>query len=259
MDEAAWLASEDPAAMLRLVEQTSDEGQVIAIPRRPSYKVSERKLRLWASAACRQALRLTSSWVPASDSARLCDLSDRFADGEIGGDELAGFRPTHPDCSWPLRYLNTIHTTILNTINHAKFLPGQAALVREVVGNPFRPALPVDSGPGPYYDPAWLDDPAARSLARAAYESRLGDGTLDGARLLVLSDALEEAGCDRVPLLRHLRGYRPCYYCGDNPAIDRAADEWCTYCGHERWLNGDFGPGPHVRGCWALDLILGKS
>jgi hypothetical protein len=40
----------------------------------------------------------------------------------------------------------------------------------------------------------------------------------------VLADALEDAGCDDAEILSHLRG-----------------------------------PGPHVRGCWALDLILGKS
>jgi hypothetical protein len=43
-------------------------------------------------------------------------------------------------------------------------------------------------------------------------------------RLPILADALEEAGCASADLLGHLRG-----------------------------------PGPHVRGCWALDLILGKA
>ena len=47
---------------------------------------------------------------------------------------------------------------------------------------------------------------------------------LDPDRLAVLADALEEAGCDNADLLSHLRG-----------------------------------PGPHVRGCWALDLLLGKE
>ena len=42
-------------------------------------------------------------------------------------------------------------------------------------------------------------------------------------RLAVLSDALEEAGCTDADFLFHLRS-----------------------------------EGPHVRGCWALDLLLGK-
>jgi hypothetical protein len=40
----------------------------------------------------------------------------------------------------------------------------------------------------------------------------------------VLADALEDAGCSDAGLLGHLRS-----------------------------------PGPHVRGCWALDLVLGKE
>ncbi len=42
--------------------------------------------------------------------------------------------------------------------------------------------------------------------------------------LPILADALEDAGCDNGDILSHLRG-----------------------------------SGPHVRGCWALDLILGKE
>ncbi|HEY7308375.1 MAG TPA: hypothetical protein VH643_03330 [Gemmataceae bacterium] len=62
-------------------------------------------------------------------------------------------------------------------------------------------------------------------LAQSAYEERhLPAGTLDNGRLAVLADALEEAGCTDADILGHLRG-----------------------------------PGPHVRGCWAVDLLLGKS
>jgi hypothetical protein len=83
-------------------------------------------------------------------------------------------------------------------------------------------------GPPPFHlaplDPAWLT-PTVTAVARAAYEERhLPSGLLDAACLAVLADALEDAGCDRAELLGHLRG-----------------------------------PGPHVRGCWALDAILGKS
>jgi hypothetical protein len=47
------------------------------------------------------------------------------------------------------------------------------------------------------------------------------DRTFD--RLPILADALEEAGCDNADILDHCRG-----------------------------------PGPHVRGCWVVDLLLGK-
>ena len=62
-------------------------------------------------------------------------------------------------------------------------------------------------------------------LAQAAYEHRLlPSGELDPARLAILCDALLDAGCQDAGLLGHLRG-----------------------------------PGPHTRGCWALDFLLGKE
>jgi hypothetical protein len=62
-------------------------------------------------------------------------------------------------------------------------------------------------------------------LAQAAYDERqLPTGHLDSARLTVLADALEEAGCDNATILTHCRQ-----------------------------------PGEHVRGCWVVDLLLNKS
>jgi hypothetical protein len=48
------------------------------------------------------------------------------------------------------------------------------------------------------------------------------DRTFD--RLPILADALEDAGCTNTDILEHCRG-----------------------------------PGPHVRGCWVVDLLTGKS
>jgi hypothetical protein len=89
------------------------------------------------------------------------------------------------------------------------------SLLREIFGNPFRP---------PFLDHTWLSSTVA-ALAQASYDNRnLPEGTLEPERLTVLTDALEDAGCDNADILSHLRG-----------------------------------PGPHVRGCWAVDLLLGKK
>jgi hypothetical protein len=73
-------------------------------------------------------------------------------------------------------------------------------------------------------DPLWLT-PTVKALAAAAYDDRtLPAGSLDPDRLGILADALEDAGCDDAAILGHLRG-----------------------------------PGPHFRGCWVLDLLLGKK
>src|SRR5262249_17339258 len=102
---------------------------------------------------------------------------------------------------------------------YARGRAGQAELLRCVFGNPYRPL--------PSIDPVvlrWHDGLIPR-LARAVYDERLlPSGTLDNTRLAVLADALEEAGVYDERLLAHCRS-----------------------------------PGPHVRGCVAVDAILGKS
>jgi len=91
----------------------------------------------------------------------------------------------------------------------------QAFLLREIFGNPIRPVT---------INPVWLTQ-TVLALAQAAYDNRnLPAGTLDNARLAVLADALEDAGCTNQDILNHCRQ-----------------------------------PGEHVRGCWVLDAILGKD
>ena len=94
----------------------------------------------------------------------------------------------------------------------------QAAFVGCIFGSPFRPVV---------VDPAWLAwrEGTVGRLALGAYDLRgLPSGRLANARLFVLADALEEAGCADPHLLAHLRS-----------------------------------PGPHVRGCHALDAILRRE
>jgi hypothetical protein len=90
----------------------------------------------------------------------------------------------------------------------------QVPLLREIVGNPFRP-LTIEL--------AWRT-PETLSLAQAAYEERsLPSGQLDNGRLAILADALEDAGASGA-LLEHLRS-----------------------------------AGPHLRGCFVIDAILGRE
>jgi hypothetical protein len=80
----------------------------------------------------------------------------------------------------------------------------QCGLLRDILGNPFRPAT---------VSPAW-QTPQVVALAQAAYDERnLPAGTLDTTRLAVLAEASEEAGCTEEVLLRHLRGEEVCPGC----------------------------------------------
>lgn len=95
----------------------------------------------------------------------------------------------------------------------------QCHLLRDIFANRFRPMPAIDS--------AWLswNDGIVGKLAQAIYDERiLPQGLLDQSRLAILADALEEAGCPVEDVLSHLRS-----------------------------------DGPHVRGCWVVDLMLGKS
>jgi hypothetical protein len=89
----------------------------------------------------------------------------------------------------------------------------RADLLRDIFGTPQRP-VPRLVG--------WRNQDVL-TLAQAAIERPLPTGRLDTARLAILADALEEAGCNRADVLEHLRH-----------------------------------PGDHVRGCWAVDLVLAR-
>ncbi len=84
----------------------------------------------------------------------------------------------------------------------------QARLLRDLLGNPFRPVT---------IDPAWRTS-TVLALADGIYQEKAFD------RMPILADALQDAGCDNEAMLDHCRSEEP-----------------------------------HVRGCWVVDLLLGKS
>jgi hypothetical protein len=95
----------------------------------------------------------------------------------------------------------------------------QANLIRDLVGNPLHL-----SPPAPPAVLAW-NNSTVRRLAEGIYdERRMPEGTLDKVRLAILADALLDSGCDN--------------------------DDIITHCRQQ---------GEHVRGCWVIDLLLGKS
>ncbi len=90
---------------------------------------------------------------------------------------------------------------------------------------------------------------------------RIQDGSLDPQRLAVLHDALIDAGCPEhlvCPECKNESGYRVyCDYC----AGFRHPGEKSGVCGMIRnpILAHLREPGPHVRGCWAIDCLSGKE
>jgi hypothetical protein len=256
--ESEWLNATDPGAMLAFLHENG--------------RASDRKLRLFAVACCRRIwpllLHEASRWA--------VEVGERFADSQATGPErafalqlainaqesiahaspfgpfavaLAGFRslvsrsglhhyaaalaaqaaegPAEadyaqhrlPDTSFLAAEAASWAGAPADDGAGAAEYAAQSRLLRDIFGTlPFRPVG---------IDAAWLSwkGGLVRHLADVAYREReLPAGILDVARLAVLADALEEAGCSDAELLGHLRG-----------------------------------PGLHVRGCFAVDAILGKS
>ena len=119
---------------------------------------------------------------------------------------------------------------------------------------------------------SWLT-PTVHHLAQAIYEDR------DWDALPVLADALEEAGCRDEPCPKCMPNFDTkngyglgwvqehdssgyfnigCENCGGKGLIDHGGTIGTGRIFHPL-LAHLRGPGPHARGCWALDLILGKE
>jgi hypothetical protein len=217
--EAEWLSCADPTTMLEFLRG----------------KASDRKLRLFACAFGR-AVR-DSEHQPGPSTVA---VAERYADGLASDQELASegrtwaclpeergpVAPSAYDGAWgAVDSLARYERAWRHDPDSYSCIPADAVLRRsalllgDIFGNPFRPS--------PLLPPAvlaWNEGTVPR-LAEAIYEDRkLPEGTFDAGRLSILADALLDAGCEDEGLLAHLRS-----------------------------------PGPHVRGCWAVDLILGKS
>ncbi len=117
------------------------------------------------------------------------------------------------------------------SLDPAHFQRG-ASLLREIVGNPFCPLPTLHH---------WLT-PTVLAIANVIYDERTFD------HLPILADALEDAGCDNEEILQHCRGWEShCLVNGEPTCLNVSCDGWQPL------------PGPHVRGCHVLDLILGKE
>jgi hypothetical protein len=221
MTEGEWLACTDPVPMLEFLRG----------------KGSGRKLRLFAAASFGRLVAL----LPDPRQRRGIEVLERLAEGTV---TLAGCRGVAaevrraiPPDDWIPGTPPADHPHYIALMLYREFCSSSIA-VHAVHASSGRA-----DGVGEHHEqvrlmrcifgnpfrpvalePAWLT-PIVFSLARAAYDERvMPEGTLNPARLAVLADALEDTGCTNQDVFGHLRG-----------------------------------PGTHVRGCWVVDLILGKE
>lgn len=234
MTEDEWLTCCDPLEMLDFVRE----------------RLSDRKLRLFAVACARRVADL----IEGEGSRNAILVSERFADGRCGeaelesafaGAELTNFVIRNMPYAFSAHHLatasagDTAHPDASSAAEDSCWCAQltrqpeylwesnrswKSSGVRLDLARILREEMTSDPFRPIAFSPTWRTR-TVLAIASSAYETRHHEtGYLDNDELAILADALEDVGCDRASILEHLRS-----------------------------------AGPHVRGCWAVDLILSQD
>ena len=242
MTEAEWLACDDLGELFEYLESTT--------------ALTQRKLRLFEVAYCR---RFTSI-LPEPVLVSALNVAERFADGVVADTELAAVHqvsrtiedesamneegtpeidalyygamavreatsPNAPDYHSGTPALIEHVMTAMAYASHALLLGGheqQVAFFGQVSDSEKMHAIGFvrDIFGNPFRPVAF--SPEWRTDTTVSLARTMYESR-DFSAMPILADALQDAGCDSAEILDHCRG-----------------------------------PGPHVRGCWVVDLVLGK-
>jgi hypothetical protein len=188
---------------------------------RESGRASERKLRLFACACVRRLWPL----VYHERGRRAVAAVEQFSDGEVAVEGLSLARRAALEglggtsASWPAARPLAEAVLALTDPDVMNAARAGVALLQLTHRHVLREVFGNPFRPVAI-DPAWLA--WGGGAVRKLAQGIYDDRAFDD--LPVLADALEDAGCSQEDILGHLRG-----------------------------------PGPHVRGCWAVDAILGQE
>ncbi len=224
MTEAEWLSCPDPNPMLYHLCERKD---------------CDRRIRLFMIVCCRFVWRVTAKRVRSAVK-DIVTTAERYADGQATEEDLRAAVAAGPGPDWDATspFVSTGRFEDLAIV--AMYSSGEAAEIAA-----FADAYPSDDRG----DPAWLAAYAAeRAIQAGVLRDIFGNPfrpvSLEPAwltpdvvalartiydewefdRMPLLGDALEGAGCDDPDILAHCRSQAE-----------------------------------HVRGCWVVDAILGKS
>jgi hypothetical protein len=225
MTEAEWLAATDPFELLDSVEADA----------------TERKTRLFADACCRRLAR----FLAAERSRNAIEVSDLYADGLASEEQLitavSEADAKGPDVGvrhaigrvgltaakaviflTPDLFVNDVLIGVIHTmVSAGGTSPHEAAREAYRSESEAHASLLRDIF-GNFFRPVTVD-PSWLTSTAVSLAKQMYDAR-DFSAMPILADALQDAGCDSADVLDHCRG-----------------------------------PGPHVRGCWVVDLVLGKE
>ena len=225
MTEAEWLAATEPTPMLEHLGGTA----------------TDRKLRLFACACCRRVWHLAKN----PRLKQVLPIVEGFADGALNDrDRGRAYRLSlavmesrvdlSQQCLGAELWRASKKTLNRKEYNFYKFGESASAAVSYTAGEEHAAFLAAKEAEfaqqtllvrdifGNPFRPV-IADPAWLTSTVLALVRRLSESQ-DLSAMPILADALQDAGCEDPDVLGHCRGDRP-----------------------------------HVRGCWVVDLILGKK
>lgn len=221
MTEQEWLECTDPFPMLKFLWESG----------------SHRKLRLFAGACCRRVSQLLEY----DQSRRAIDIAEQFAEGLVSEQQLPSIeRATHETSlalDWGPKGIagSAANRTVWGDARDVALRTSEqtSEAVSIAHGGQWadlaarKAELGVQSQLlrhifGNPFRPVTLGPTWLTATVKHLAQTIYNDRAFD--RMPILADALEEAGCTNEDILAHCRG-----------------------------------PGAHVRGCWLVDLLLGKE
>ncbi len=218
MTEAEWLACEDPEKLVNHAH-------------RKKNLLTDRKFRLFA-VACARAVW---SRIATDNGRTVLEVAERYADGSATTHEVAlaflAAVPTGEDedseeeTGDEYRARQALNAAINTCSDHSKYFLDAAECAANAASDPqlARAAQCVmlrDIVGNPFRPVAF--SPSWRTSTAVTLAAQMYEARDFGA-MPILADALQDAGCDNADVLDHCRS-----------------------------------DGPHVRGCWVVDLVLSR-
>lgn len=236
MTEAEWLACAEPTLLLEFLRG----------------KASERRLRLFACACCRHIAHLFFS----REQHRAVETAEKFADDLTRDTNLAelystldGLRPLAPENENSVRHqtaqfsYHAVINAISTSARYNDIGAGSYDLwenVKEVADSCARALAWAGKARPDFLAAIAMQSVLARDIFGNPFRPLPFDPAWRTTTVVSLATAIyEERAFNRLPILS-----------------DALEDAGCT---HADILNHCREPGEHARGCWLLDLILGRQ
>ncbi len=183
-------------------------------------RITDRKLRLFACACCRRIWHLLDD---ASCRAAV-ETAERYADGEASGSELETARAAAWDAAWDSSWSAFPPAWAATpNVHEAAAKAAETARQGTLVGEHVEQAHLLQEIFGHLFSPLTADPSSLRKTESVVSVAGEIYASRAFARMPALGDALMEAGCDNEGVLAHCHSQRE-----------------------------------HVRGCWVVDLIVGR-